>query len=142
MLIIFTPFLLFILPTLTSPLESFLAVNVPAEVSLYFLLLVKLIKVVVPSIFIFSVLVFGESAILIVLASQKTVKLKSNVKFRLKKDGTTPTIEDVEAEFTSEDQIGWAVTVVPSGSSASIRVQGAVNNNINWISRTRFSELT
>ncbi len=44
----------------------------------------------------------------------------------------TATIISQAADFTSEDQAGWAATFVASGSDILVRVTGAANNNVNW----------
>jgi len=51
---------------------------------------------------------------------------------RFKNVGGTVTIQSLQSDFTSEDQILWNSTLDVSGTSARIRVTGAANNNITW----------
>jgi hypothetical protein len=58
-------------------------------------------------------------------------------KARIKNIGGVVTIHDPEAEYTSEDQIGWQCYFDTSGSDIVLRVQGATNNNVTWKSSTK-----
>lgn len=51
---------------------------------------------------------------------------------RYKNVGGTVTINQLQSDFTSEDQITWNGTMDVSGTSARLRVTGAANNNITW----------
>lgn len=51
---------------------------------------------------------------------------------RFKNVGGTVTINQLQSDYTSEDQIGWNGTLDVSGTSARMRVTGAANNNITW----------
>jgi hypothetical protein len=51
---------------------------------------------------------------------------------RYKNVGGTVTINNLQTDFTSEDQLGWNGTLDVSGTSARMRVTGAANNNITW----------
>lgn len=51
---------------------------------------------------------------------------------RFKNVGGTVTIQSLQSDFTSEDQLLWNCTLDVSGTSARIRVTGAANNNITW----------
>lgn len=51
---------------------------------------------------------------------------------RFKNVGGTVTINQLQSDFTSEDQLLWNSTLDVSGTSARIRVTGAANNNIVW----------
>lgn len=51
---------------------------------------------------------------------------------RYKNVGGTVTINGLQTDYTSEDQLGWNSTLDVSGTSARIRVTGAANNNITW----------
>lgn len=51
---------------------------------------------------------------------------------RFKNVGGTVTINNLQTDFTSEDQLLWNGTMDVSGTSARLRVTGAANNNINW----------
>lgn len=51
---------------------------------------------------------------------------------RYKNVGGTVTINQLQSDYTSEDQIGWNGTLDVSGTSARMRVTGAANNNITW----------
>lgn len=51
---------------------------------------------------------------------------------RFKNVGGTVTINQLQTDFTSEDQLGWNGTLDVSGASARMRVTGAANNNVTW----------
>lgn len=51
---------------------------------------------------------------------------------RFKNVGGTVTINNLQTDFTSEDQNGWNGTLDVSGTSARMRVTGAANNNVTW----------
>jgi len=51
---------------------------------------------------------------------------------RFKNVGGTVTMNQLQSDYTSEDQIGWNGTLDVSGTSARMRVTGAANNNITW----------
>lgn len=51
---------------------------------------------------------------------------------RFKNIGGTVTINNLQTDYTSEDQLTWNGTLDVSGTSARIRVTGAANNNITW----------
>lgn len=51
---------------------------------------------------------------------------------RFKNVGGTVTINQLQADYTSEDQLGWNGTLDVSGTTARMRVTGAANNNITW----------
>lgn len=51
---------------------------------------------------------------------------------RFKNVGGTVTINQLQSDFTSEDQLTWNGTMDVSGTSARLRVTGAANNNITW----------
>jgi hypothetical protein len=51
---------------------------------------------------------------------------------RFKNVGGTVTIQNLQTDYTSEDQLGWNGTLDVSGTSARIRVTGAANNNVTW----------
>ena len=51
---------------------------------------------------------------------------------RYKNVGGTVTINQLQSDYTSEDQLGWNGTMDVSGTSARLRVTGAANNNITW----------
>lgn len=47
--------------------------------------------------------------------------------------GTTTLIGTATITAIGESQVGWDVTLVPSGANLLIRVTGALNNNISWL---------
>lgn len=51
---------------------------------------------------------------------------------RFKNVGGTVSIQNLQTDYTSEDQFTWNGTLDVSGTSARIRVTGAANNNITW----------
>lgn len=51
---------------------------------------------------------------------------------RYKNVGGTVTINQLQSDYTSEDQLLWNGTMDVSGTSARLRVTGAANNNITW----------
>lgn len=51
---------------------------------------------------------------------------------RYKNVAGTVTINNLQSDYTSEDQAGWNGTLDASGTTARIRVTGAANNNITW----------
>ncbi len=51
--------------------------------------------------------------------------------------GTVGSVGSSTKTYTAEDQAGWDVTHVISGTNVLIRVTGAVNNNVSWHSITR-----
>lgn len=51
---------------------------------------------------------------------------------RIKNVAGTVTIQNLQSDYTSEDQAGWNGTITVSGTNALVRVTGAANNNITW----------
>lgn len=51
---------------------------------------------------------------------------------RFKNVGGTVTVNQIQSDYTSEDQLGWNGTFDVSGASGRVRVTGAANNNITW----------
>ncbi len=51
---------------------------------------------------------------------------------RYKNIGGTVTINNLQSDYTSEDQNSWNGTLDVTGTTARIRVTGAANNNITW----------
>ena len=51
---------------------------------------------------------------------------------RFKNVGGTVTINNLQTDYTSEDQASWDGTMTVSGTNALIRVKGANNNNVDW----------
>jgi len=51
---------------------------------------------------------------------------------RYKNVGGTVTINNLQSDYTSEDQGSWNGTLDVSGTAARIRVNGSANNNVNW----------
>ena len=51
---------------------------------------------------------------------------------RFKNIGGTVTMNQLQSDYTSEDQLLWNGTFDVSGTSARMRVTGAANNNITW----------
>jgi hypothetical protein len=51
---------------------------------------------------------------------------------RVKNVGGTVTIENLQSDFTSEDQGGFNATITASGTDALITVRGSSNNNMTW----------
>lgn len=51
---------------------------------------------------------------------------------RFKNVGGTVTMNQLQSDYTSEDQLTWNGTLDASGTSARMRVTGAANNNITW----------
>jgi len=55
---------------------------------------------------------------------------------RVKNSSDTLTVHDLQTSFTSEDQSGWDGTITTSGTNVLVRVTGATNNNVDWITTT------
>lgn len=51
---------------------------------------------------------------------------------KFKNVGGTVTIQSLQSDFTSEDQLAWNALLDVSGTSARIRVTGAANNSVTW----------
>jgi hypothetical protein len=51
---------------------------------------------------------------------------------RFRNQAGTLTIQNLQSDYTSEDQNPWNATLDVNGTSARIRVTGAANNNIDW----------
>jgi len=54
---------------------------------------------------------------------------------RIKNNAGTVTINDLQTDFTSEDQ-DWDGTITFSGTNVLVRVTGAASNNIDWVATT------
>lgn len=51
---------------------------------------------------------------------------------KFKNVGGTVTMQNLQTDYTAEDQLFWNGTMDVSGTSARMRVTGAANNNITW----------
>jgi hypothetical protein len=51
---------------------------------------------------------------------------------RFKNVAGTVTIQNLQSDYTSEDQNSWNCTLDVNGTDARIRVNGAANNNVDW----------
>jgi hypothetical protein len=61
---------------------------------------------------------------------------------RIKNTAGTVTINNLQSDYTSEDQAGWDVTITASSPNCLIRVNGATNNNVSWNITTKIQRLT
>lgn len=55
--------------------------------------------------------------------------------------GTATIIGAVGALYTAEDQAGWDATIDVTGATARIRVTGATNNNVSWVTTYRLQPI-
>jgi len=60
---------------------------------------------------------------------------------RIKNDAGTVTANNVQSDYTSEDQGPWNSTINVSGTDARIIVRGANNNNVSWNTTTKIQKL-